>query len=554
MAWNNLSAGENEFGFVFRYSDDNNFLYASVAHRTSPALTVRVEIVKVEAGSKTTLHLEDISAPALGSNTWGELNLLVVGDEISFRVQIGTIDETFEVTEDFNNTAVLHGLYADRPNSGAFGYAIFDNLEFRETNIQNEKQSVWVNAQGGSLTLTRPETGAPTSGIAHDSSAASVRTRLESIYGVGNVSVTGAGTAGDPWIVEFIGDLAATNLQQMTGNGTNLLAVVVATITEIQDGSPPLDTIWDITIHNTTSGDFQFEFKGRPTSDITYGAVAATVLAALEALAPGDFSGLWTVVDTGIGSADYRITASGRLAGEPQVLIAHNEDLVGTALGITHTTIQQATGRNWIDNPVNYRDVATGLPGLPESGDELFVQTGDETSSLRYGSLAGRQLKRFILGSLFSGHIGLPEVNPAGYAEYRPTHITLEFEAGTQSPDNPNVLIGVEQGQGSGLVRIKTGTDEVHIRVERTGGPAEDARPSFCWDGQNVANTLNLIEGFVGTAVFAFTAANLEHVTQRGGLLRFGEGTAIGTGGFDHTAGETLGRATIGGASVIFGN
>ena len=59
-------------------------------------------------------------------------------------------------------------------------------------------------------------------------------------------------------------------------------------------------------------------------------------------------------------------------------------------------------------------------------------------------------------------------------------------------------MIGIEQGQGAGLVRLKTGTDEVHIRIERTGGPVEDGRPSFCWNGQNAANTLQLIEGTAG--------------------------------------------------------
>jgi hypothetical protein len=54
--------------------------------------------------------------------------------------------------------------------------------------------------------------------------------------------------------------------------------------------------------------------------------------------------------------------------------------------------------------------------------------------------------------------------------------------------------------------------------------------------------------------VFAFTQAQLEKAVQRGGVLRFGEGTAIGAGGFDRTAGETFGRATIGGVPVIFGN
>ena len=537
-------------GLVFRYTDLNNYYRATVEYRAAGD-TPSLRISKKEGGAISTVAVTDITD--FDKHETVILTVTCQGSSIEAVASFsGGGTHTVSTTQSFNQSEDGFGLYCrhNMQNVGSDTWTM-DNLVVDALTTQNEKWAIYTNGQGGEFTLSKPGAGT-TNGISPGATTATLKSELESIYG-GTFAVTGSGISADPWITDAGGALAGTDQLEPAGDGTNLAGGFEATVAEVQNGSPPLDTIWDVTIHNTTSGDFQFEFKGRSTTDIAYGAVAATVLAALEGLVPGDFSGLWTVLDTGIGSADYRITASGRLAGEPQLLIAHNEDLVGTALGITHTTIQLATGRNWIDNPVNYRDVATGLPGLPETGDELFVQTGDETSSLRYGSLAGRQLKRFILGSLFSGHIGLPEVNPAGYAEYRPTHITLEFEAGTQSPDNPNVLIGVEQGQGSGLMRLKTGTDEVHMRVERTGGPAEDARPSFCWDGQNVANTLNLIEGFVGTAVFAFTAADLEHVTQRGGLLRFGEGTAIGSGGFDHTAGETLGRATLNGAALLFG-
>ncbi|MCW5560110.1 MAG: hypothetical protein KIT22_20015, partial [Verrucomicrobiae bacterium] len=185
--------------------------------------------------------------------------------------------------------------------------------------------------------------------------------------------------------------------------------------------------------------------------------------------------------------------------------------------------------------------------------DEVFVQTGDESNSLRYGSLAGRPLKRFLVGNMFRGHIGLPERTQSGYVEYRPTHITLEFADNGQSFDQPNIFIGVEQGQGSGLIRLRTGDDEVHLRIERTGGPVEEGRPACCWDGLHANSTLQHLEGTVGVAVFAFTAAQLAKVVQRGGALRFGEGTSIGDGGFDRIKGETLGRGVIGGVPVIFG-
>ena len=534
-----VSGGTNVIGgFVFRYVDISNFMIAIIS-RTSTLGQGYLQIAKIEGGSVTVLKTGTVTTHAVGTEY--TLTLTVSGSSISFASDIDLIS----VSSSFNQTAVLHGITAQSADGG--DGVTFDELDFEAAEDSNEQWSIYTNGEAGTFTLTDGTT--TSSALSAASTAAQIKVALEGIYSGSTFTVTGSGVVDDPWIAT---DDQQTDQIEPIGDGTNLTGGYTASADTVQDGSPPLDAIWDVFIHNTTSGTFAFEFKGRPTSNIAYGATAATVLAALEALAPGDFSGLWSVLDTGIGTADYRITAGGRLAGAPQVLSARNEGLVGTALGIAHTTIQQPTGRNWIDNPVNYRDVATGLPGLPEDGDELFAQIGDESHSMRFGTLTAK-LKRFIQGSLFSGHFGLPEINQAGFAEYRATHVTLDFEAGTQSADNPNVLIGVEQGQGSGLIRFKTGAAEVHIRVERTGGPAEDSRPSFCWDGQNTDSTLQLLEGFVGVAVFAFDEADLDHVTQRGGLLRFGEGTDIGAGGFDHTGGETFGRASINGAPVVFG-
>ncbi len=413
----------------------------------------------------------------------------------------------------------------------------------------NEQQAVYVTADGGSFTLSY--VGEASIPLAHDAPAATVEAALELLAGIDDVVVSGSGTIEDPWLIEFQGTLGGLNVAELVGDSTTLTGGFGSTIETEQDGSPPLPQVWDVMLHCATGGSFAFSFKGRRTVNIAYGSNAAAVQSALEALAPGDFTGLWNVE---LLTADvYRVSVAGRLAGLPQSLSAHNDSLTGTGQGVNQYTLQSATGRNWIDNAVNWRDVATGEPGLPDDGDEAFVQTGDITNSLRYGSLAGRLLKRFILGNMFRGEIGLPERTKTGYVEYRPTHISLEFEDGTQSFDNPNIVIGVEQGQGSGLVRLESADDKVHIRIERTGGPVEEGRPAFCWDGQNAASTLQLIEGTAGVAVFAFGEAQLAKAVQRGGALRFGEGTEIGAGGFDRVGGETLGRATVGGVPVVFG-
>jgi len=72
----------------------------------------------------------------------------------------------------------------------------------------------------GTFTLTF---GAETTdSIAYNATAAVISARLQALtaIGTGNVSVTG--DAGGPWTVEFIGDLAETDVDALVGDGENL--------------------------------------------------------------------------------------------------------------------------------------------------------------------------------------------------------------------------------------------------------------------------------------------------------------------------------------------
>lgn len=423
----------------------------------------------------------------------------------------------------------------------------------------NEIQSLYTNGSGGTFTITKPG-GSTSSALSPLSTTAQIKAAVEAIYG-GTETVTGSGTAGDPWLITFAGALAGVNQSQMTGSGTNLTGGFTATISTEQDGSGPLPTIWIVYLSGATGGTYTYEFKGRLTSALAYNANAATVEAALVALEPGTFTGLFDVTGSGSLADPFLITAQGILAGEPQLLATHNDNLTGVGQTLNHTTYQEATGKFFIDNEANYRNVDTGATGLlPVTGDELYVQQGGSDNSMKYGSLSGVKLRRFIQSQMFDGDIGLPFINPAGYIEYRPTFIELEFGAYGYTIDDPNIVIGVEQGPGSGLTRLQTITgDDVHIRVERTGGPSESGFGAFCWQVEDVGtdtpvNTVRVIEGSVGIAQFAWTAARMYAVEQYGGTLQFGELAQIGAGGFKRFGGEVGGRAqTTEGTPIIFG-
>lgn len=74
-------------------------------------------------------------------------------------------------------------------------------------------------SDGGTFTLTF--SGQTTAAIAYDASAATVDTELTALSNITSVVVTGAGTIGDPWMVEFT-DPGAQNVVLMTGNATSL--------------------------------------------------------------------------------------------------------------------------------------------------------------------------------------------------------------------------------------------------------------------------------------------------------------------------------------------
>jgi hypothetical protein len=108
---------------------------------------------------------------------------------------------------------------------------------FGDANPVNEVQIVLLTGSptGGSFTLTLA--GQTTAALDFDATAVEVQTAVAALsnVGVGNVAVTGA--AGGPWTITFQGELAGTNVGQLTKNATGLTGgtspnVVVATQTE----------------------------------------------------------------------------------------------------------------------------------------------------------------------------------------------------------------------------------------------------------------------------------------------------------------------------------
>jgi len=99
----------------------------------------------------------------------------------------------------------------------------------------DEVQTVTVTGSptGGSFTLTF--TGQTTGAIAHNASASTVQAALVALSNIGTGNVEVAGSNGGPYTVRFVGDLANTDVAEMTATasltGGSTPGVTVATTT-----------------------------------------------------------------------------------------------------------------------------------------------------------------------------------------------------------------------------------------------------------------------------------------------------------------------------------
>ena len=151
---------------------------------------------------------------------------------------------------------------------------------------RSEIQAISHDGTSGSFTLTF--NGRTTGSIAHNATASQVKTALNGLSNVGgflqvSVSVSGAGTAAQPWTITF-GKFDG-NVSQITANFSNLGKSVSAagSVNTLTEGSPSASESQRI-FHDGSLGSFTLTFDGQETDAIAHDATAADVEFALEAL------------------------------------------------------------------------------------------------------------------------------------------------------------------------------------------------------------------------------------------------------------------------------
>ncbi len=239
----------------------------------------------------------------------------------------------------------------------------------------NEIQTVSIPAEvvGGTFTLTY--NGQTTSTIAYNAAAGVVQASLVALTNIGASDMSVTGTA-PTWVCEFQGNLANTEVVQMSGNGT-LLAGKTVTVIETIKGVTAVNETQTINIPNdSVGGSFTLSFSGQgPTGAITYDDVAADIKTELELL-----SNIDTVAVTGGAGpgTDWVVEFQGTNAATDVALMTADSTLLlgGTPVIAEETPGNAATFTPATPTPGN---AATFTPATPTPGNEATVTPATST-------------------------------------------------------------------------------------------------------------------------------------------------------------------------------
>ncbi len=178
--------------------------------------------------------------------------------------------------------------------------------------------------------------------------------------------------------------------------------------------TPEVDTI--VIGSHTAAQTFQAIINGKTVtyiaqaSDTTNAILAASFAALLAACTEPEFQELTFVAS----SANVLVT--GPSDGAPFTLT------VGGTGTISTSTTTAPVSPSDIGNGANY---STGA--LPGAASRLVLQEG--SVPMKYNAGALTNAITFARYASYTGSVGLPDVNPAGYREYRQTHLDINATA-----------------------------------------------------------------------------------------------------------------------------
>lgn len=271
--------------------------------------------------------------------------------------------------------------------------------------------------------------------------------------------------------------------------------------------TPQVDTV--VIGSHTAAQTFTATINGKTityiagASDTTNALVATGLAAALDDSTEGEF----TELDFEASGANVLVT--GPDDGAPFTLT------VGGTGTISTSTTTSPVSPSDIGNGANYSGGS-----LPAAADRLVLQGTDVPMKYNAGALTNAiTVARF---RSYTGSIGLPDINPNGYREYRTTHLALNATA-----------IYFEEGNADSAGQFRlSGTSASACTVNVVGeGSSQQAGFEVLELKGFVANSvLNVTSGSVTVAPFAGQTSILTTIRGTNSTITLGPGCTLSSG------------------------
>ena len=250
--------------------------------------------------------------------------------------------------------------------------------------------------------------------------------------------------------------------------------------------------------------------NGKIISVLGQGGTTSTTAAALQALLAAsqepEFQELtWTVLAN-------VITYTANTPGQPSTVAVAVAGGTGTIAGATVTA---NVSPNDAANIQNYSDNL-----LPANGDTLIFDEGNVDVLWNVDTLTAVTTLTIYRRIGYAGRIGLPDYNPAGYFEYRPT----EFKTAGATL----LYIETSQADSPGQFTFNTQGTIATVTIIGDGRPALGQEVVY-WRGSVNTSNLNVEGSSCAVAVFLNSTANIATLTAQDSTVRCGTGVAFAT-------------------------
>lgn len=264
-------------------------------------------------------------------------------------------------------------------------------------------------------------------------------------------------------------------------------------------GAQAVAQVTTITFSAYTSGQtYTVVINGKSVSYTAAASTAADVSSGLQAAIAASGGAEFSTM-TASGTTTLILTSNN--PGEPTTITASATG--GITETVTATTA--ATGPNHFNNANNWIGGA-----LPSAGDDLVFE--DSSYGVLYALEDTTNYGDITIDSTFTGEIGLPVQNAAGYREYRPRF--LKLGDGTSSYA---LTVGLGTGRQPPRVFIDANLADVTAKVYNSGNSASEENPIVI-KNTGSASTLDVYAGKVHIdADSAGDLANLRITPADGG-------------------------------------